>query len=142
MSTHFESLFVQAYNFFKVSEFASVINLIEQHENEFSKSLDNGTSIEDFAALHNLKGFSYLSMGNSHEARKSFENALYINPTSSQACTGLGEIFFIEDQLEEAKNMFERGIKNDSQNNFAVESLANVNKLLGYSTEHSSLVEG
>jgi tetratricopeptide (TPR) repeat protein len=138
----FESLFVQAYNFFKISDFASVINLIEQQEDEFSKSVDNGTSREDFAALYNLKGFSYLSLGDSTKAKNSFEYALNVNPESSQACTGLGEILFIDDQLKEAKIMFERGAKNDSQNNFAIESLAKVNKLLGYSTEHSSFVEG
>lgn len=137
----FETVFVQAYNYFINSDFSSIIKLFDQHEEELAKSIYNGTSKEDYAALLNLKGYAYLSLEEIDNARKSFEHALKTNPESSQACTGLGEVFLYNNQIEEAKTMFEWGVKNAPQNKFAIDALANVNKLLGLNEYHSSLTE-
>jgi len=137
----FETVFVQAYNYFINSDFSSIINLFDQHKEELAKSVDNGTSKEDYASLLNLKGYAYLSLDDIDNARESFELALNTNPESSQACTGLGEVFLYNNQMEEAKTMFEWGVKNAPQNKFAIDALANVNKLLGLNEEHSSLTE-
>jgi TolA-binding protein len=59
-----------------------------------------------------------------------FEEALKIDPASSHACTGLGELFFISRMYNESKTMFEWGVKNNPANKAAAEGLSKVTKVL------------
>ncbi|MBZ0198630.1 MAG: glycosyltransferase [Ignavibacteriaceae bacterium] len=73
--------------------------------------------------LYNLCGVFYLKENIAVKAKLSFENALSINPESSEACAGLGEIFILEDDLDAAKTMFEWAAKFDSENKSAANRL-------------------
>ena len=61
------------------------------------------------------------------------------NPNSSQACAGLGEVLFLSGKDKEAKTMYEWGVKNNPLNQFAVEGLIKVNKVLGIQENHNTL---
>ena len=74
--------------------------------------------------------------GNS--AKTCFENALNLNPNSSQACAGLGEILFLDEKDDEAKTMFEWGVKNNPANQFALAGLEKANQNLGLESVHTS----
>ncbi len=91
-------------------------------------------------SLLNLKGFNYLGLNALEKATEMYASALEINPNSSQACAGLGEVFHMQYKEEEAKTMFEWAIKNNPGNLFAVSGLAKVNRDLGLEANHSNLV--
>lgn len=96
------------------------------------------TTIE--VSLLNLKGFNFLGLNNLEKATEMYASALELNPNSSQACAGLGEVFHMQYKEEEAKTMFEWAIKNNPGNLFAVSGLAKVNKDLGLEANHNNLV--
>lgn len=64
-------------------------------------------------------------------SQKFFEEALKADPSSSHACTGLGELFFIYEMYGESKTMFEWGVKNNPANKTAQEGLIKINRILG-----------
>lgn len=98
---------------------------------------------EEKEAIHvsmlNLRGFNYLGLNDLAKATEMYASALEINPNSSQACAGLGEVFHIQYKEEEAKTMFEWAIKNNPNNLFAVAGLAKVNRDLGFEENHNNL---
>ncbi len=59
-----------------------------------------------------------------------FEEELHLNPTSSNACLGLGKVLFAKNQPEAAKTMFEWAMKNNPNNQQAILALQEVNSLL------------
>lgn len=91
-------------------------------------------------SLLNLKGFNFLGLNNLEKATEMYATALELNPNSSQACAGLGEVFHMQYKEEEAKTMFEWAIKNNPGNLFAVSGLAKVNRDLGLEENHNNLV--
>ena len=91
-------------------------------------------------SLLNLKGFNFLGLNHLEKATEMYASALELNPNSSQACAGLGEVFHMQYKEEEAKTMFEWAIKNNPGNLFALSGLAKVNRDLGLEANHNNLV--
>jgi GT2 family glycosyltransferase/Tfp pilus assembly protein PilF len=124
--------------------------LINIEEKEYEQALTNlDEAIENFSdvlgmnirfdQLLNLSGNIALVLNN-HEAAKSyFEKELNSNPTSTSACKGLADVFFIKEEFEAAKSLYEWAIKNDPDNLKAVNRLSEVNQLLGLNESHNSL---
>jgi cytochrome c-type biogenesis protein CcmH/NrfG len=75
-----------------------------------------------------------------NKARVSFEEALNLSSHSSEACSGLGEVFFLAGMDVEAKTMFEHAVANDEENVAGRNGLAKVNKALGLSEDDNSLL--
>ena len=88
-----------------------------------------------------ILGNLYIATNNLEKAKETFEKALNENLSSSLACQGLGDVFNSIEEFEAAKTMYEWAVKNDSQNQSAINSLANVNQKLGFSQNHNSLVD-
>lgn len=93
----------------------------------------------EYQDLLDLAGNTALATGNIELAQKYFEEELSLMPNSSSACVGLGDLLFIEEQYENAKMMYEWGVKNNPENSIAVEALQKANVLLGLEKFHNSL---
>lgn len=74
-------------------------------------------------------------------AKQYFEEALKLNPESSEACFGLGQVFYQAEMFEQSKVMLEWAVKNSPQNQTAVEALKSVNQTLLLPENHNSLFE-
>lgn len=83
---------------------------------------------EKYASILNFKGFVYLATQKNELARAAFEEAKKVNPESSQAYTGLGELFYLEKKDYEAKKCFETALRYNKDNHVAQTSLNKVNK--------------
>lgn len=134
----------KAYELFEEKEFKSSLEAIQKIEemlniNEYSANLSENEKTEIKGSLENFKGFNYLALDCVQEAKDSFENSLNINPNSSQACAGMGEVFFILERDEEAKIMCEWALDNNPANLFASACLAKVNRKLGLPANHNTL---
>lgn len=125
-----EDILNEAYVYFEKGDLESAIGyLTSAEEHVVSLEGTNGNS-EDIAAFHNMKGFVYLGIRDQESAKSSFEKALNINPNSSQACVGLGELFYQSGQYESAKIMYEWGVKNNPNNEAAKLALSKVSELV------------
>lgn len=94
---------------------------------------------------HALLGFGKLGLGDLEGAKASFERALALNNSSSQACLGLGEIFRLSGMNDHAKTMYEWAVRNDPSNVVARENLNKVIAVLGQSGNNepgSTKIEG
>jgi O-antigen biosynthesis protein len=111
-------------------------------EKTYEGALDSiSVSISDFpdnnsldialSDLYVIKGNIELLLTNVDEARSSFEKALNEDNQSSQACAGLGEIFFLEGNFESAAVMYEWAVKINPSNAAAVEKLNYINTVAG-----------
>ena len=125
-----------SYELLTLKHFDKAIETLNNSEEAFY-SQNNKNLISGF---ENIKGFNYLGLNENDKARKSFETALNINPESSQACSGLGELFYLDGKDKEAKTMYEFAVKNNPENHFAVSGLEKVNKILDYPETHNSLL--
>jgi tetratricopeptide (TPR) repeat protein len=130
-----------AYEKFESKNYSEALDILSQLETELL-SLGRDDINEIISRVKNFKGFNYLSIGNIENARFAFEGALELNPDSSQACSGLGEVFYLEGNDKEAKIMFEWGVKNNRSNSFAKAGLAKVNKAMGLPADHNTLFLG
>jgi len=75
------------------------------------------------------------------KAREYFEQVLSMNPISSQACYGLGEIFYAAGMFQESKTMFEWALKNNPINLKNFNALKIVNEKLELPLNDYSLKE-
>lgn len=130
-----------AYSYFTDGKYDEALRSLKTLDDTYNPLYASKDSVQKSATLENFKGFNYLAMNNLDDAKKAFERALNLNPNSSQACSGLGEIFFLQEKDKEAKAMFEWGVKNNPNNQFAVSGLAKVNKNLGFEMRHNYLDE-
>lgn len=89
------------------------------------------------SALYNIGGRLWLQINDLEKSQYYFEQALNIDPCSSDACTGLGEIFFKEGNYESAKIMFEWGQTNNPGNKFAAAGIQKCNAILSASDKSS-----
>ena len=137
-------LITKAYELFESKNYADAIIEICGAE----ETLKNNKSIPEvsdyekemmFVSLQNLKGFNYLGLNDLDKAKDCFEQSLKQNPESSQACAGLGEIYYLANCDQEAKIMFEWAIDNNPFNIFAIAGLAKANRSLGLPDDHDSL---
>lgn len=111
-------------------------NAIEKYGDSENEGYKN-VSLED---LYVLKGKLFVSQGNLPGAQESYEAALKTNPASSQACAGLGEIFYLSEMYQEAKTMYEWAVVNDVENAEAKRGLEEVNKILGLPGDHNTVI--
>ena len=88
-----------------------------------------------------MRGMNYLGLTDLERAKSAFEKALRIQPRSSQACAGLGEVFYLAGLDREAKVMFEHAVALGEENQFGRSGLAKSNEALGLPVTHNSLVE-
>lgn len=118
------------------NEIDMAMESIEKAVESFST---DDSSIISFEEVLDLAGNICMAANYVEKAKHYFEKELEYNPESSSACVGLGELFFIDEQYDSAKAMFEWAVKNNSQNQIAINSLSKINQLLGYELTHSSL---
>ncbi|MEJ5350722.1 MAG: glycosyltransferase [Melioribacteraceae bacterium] len=113
----------------------SVIKAIENYK-------EGDAKIISYDELLNLAGNIYLADNDVSKAQEYFEKELNLNPQSSSACYGLGQVFIAQENYEAAKIMFEWAVKNDPSNSSAKSALEKANEMLGYELSHSSLDGG
>lgn len=89
--------------------------------------------------LYELGGNIALIISDLEKAKEFFERELQLCPNSSNACLGIGTVFFASEMYEEAKTLFEWAVKNDAGNSKAAEFLAKVNSVLGLVEADSAL---
>jgi len=136
----FYKILTEAYKLFNEKKFEDSLARLGEIETVFNRSVSSKNAVTKIISLENFKGFNYLALDNLTEAKKSFERALNLNGTSSQACSGLAEIFFLQKKEQEAKSMYEWAVKNNPNNLFAVEGLKKVNLVLGLHSDDNSLM--
>ncbi len=135
------SLLDKAFEHFDKKEFEESLAILDEAL-KMLKSVDDEKKMEVISRILNFKGFNYLALNKTAEAKENFEASLELNPNSSQACAGLGEVLYLEGKESEAKRMFEWGVKNNPMNAFAVAGLAKANKALNLPADHSLLAFG
>lgn len=121
-------------------EFVLALNEIEFAISEFENS-DKASAIISKLDLLLLAANVALINKELEKSQTYFENALKLNPASSEACFGLGQVFYQAEMLEESKTMFEWAVKNNPNNQTAIEALKAVNQILSLSENHNSLFE-
>ena len=131
----------EAYEMFNEKKFEESLNKLIKAESMFNGHLTKPKDPEFAASFYNFKGFNYLGLNDINNARVCFQKALEINPDSSQAYAGLGEVLFLSQLDDKAKYMFEKAIEKNSNNLFAVSGLEKINKLLNLNTGHKSLFQ-
>lgn len=133
----FRVLLREAYELSKAKQLEEALSAIAESQAEYEKTSVFDASFE--VDLFNLRGACYLSLNDLVNAQCAFEETLKINPNSSEACVGLGNVFYLGEMDNESKMMFEWGVKNDPNNQAAVEGLIKINTQLGLDPTHSSL---
>jgi tetratricopeptide (TPR) repeat protein len=134
-------LLAEAYQLFAEKKHEETLKKLNEVDKLFCKTLGSKEITTRIASLDNFKGFNYLALGMLEEAQESFEQALNLNSNSSQACAGLGEVFYLIGRDEDAKSMFEWGVKNNPLNKVAIAGLEKVNKTLGLIDSDNSLLK-
>ncbi len=131
----------RAFEKFQEKEFNEALEILSNLEKDLEeKEIENKN--DALARINNFKGFNYLSLGDTEKAREVFEKSLELNPESSQACAGLGEVFYLTGNDKQAKIMYEWAVRNNPVNSFAIAGLAKVNKTLGLPADHNTLKLG
>ncbi len=136
----FTDLLTKAYEFFTNKNYNSTIELINDAEKLLLKYENDSDVSRSLTSLYNFKGFCYLALQSFSEAEESYEKALKINPKSSQASAGLGEVLYLSGKDEEAKKMFEYAVCYEPRNQFAISGLAKINRSLGLPENDNSLL--
>jgi len=130
-----------AYEFFNTKKYSESLEVLSNFDEVLgAEALSKKEKDAIRVSLLNLKGFNFLGLNALEQATEMYAGALEINPNSSQACAGLGEVFHMQFKDEESKTMFEWAIKNNPGNLFAVSGLAKVNRSLGFAESHNNLV--
>ncbi len=135
-----EKILSVTYEIFNLKKFDEALQALEQYQQLFYSRYREGGNNDIVSAYENLKGFVYLGLNDNENAKLAFESALNLNPSSSQACAGLGEVLYLNGEDEKAKSMFEWSLKNDPENLFAKAELEKVNELLHLPSRHSDLL--
>lgn len=138
----FYTILSEAYQYFNDNLYEFALKKIDEAESLFALNLKSNQEVRKIATLENFRGFTYLALEDIENAQVCFEKALNFNPDSSQACAGLGEVFFLKGEDNKAKTMFEWGVMNNRANEFAKQGLAKVNINLNLSPEDNSLLKG
>ncbi len=139
-NNRFFDVLKDAYKLFNQRKYEDSLKKLEIAETVLKTRKDKFNNNTRIASLENFRGFNLLALDRIHEARKSFEKALSINPSSSQACAGLGEFFYLIGRDSEAKTMFEWAVVNNEKNHFAKARLAKINTEMGLEADDNSLL--
>lgn len=121
-------------------EFDFALNELEMTIEKFEFS-DRAISIISKVDLLILTANISLIVKDLEKAKLYFEETLKLNPTSSEACFGLGQVFYQAEMFEQSKTMLEWAVKNDPANQNASEALKSVNQILTLPENHNSLFE-
>ncbi|MFA8343789.1 MAG: tetratricopeptide repeat protein [Rhodothermaceae bacterium] len=124
----FENAIEEAYEEFNKKNFKSALIFLEKAEKYINKSSNDEDIKKSYSSVENFKGFCYLSLNENDCAKECFEKSLSINPKSSQACAGLAEIFYLNEDDTSAKEMFEWALRNEPANKFAIAGLEKVSE--------------
>jgi len=124
---------------FGKKEFTGALQTLQYVEGVMGTMPGSATMDEAVAGVETVRGMSYLGMNDLEHAKDAFEKALKMQPDSSQACAGLGEVFFLAGLDNEAKVMFEHAVALSENNLFGRAGLAKSNKALGLPVGHSNL---
>ncbi|MCX7612560.1 MAG: hypothetical protein N2043_13340, partial [Ignavibacterium sp.] len=136
------NLFLQYFRRIRIHLADNEIYLAQKDVEEAIKNYKPGdASIIAKDDLLDLAGNLFLSTNNFEKAKEYFELELKLSPNSSNACFGLGKIFYFKNELQAAKTMFEWAVKNNSNNLSALNALQEVNQKLGLDLNHNSLLE-
>lgn len=119
-------------------EYNYALSELELSLNNFDSS-SKSYSIISKADLSILTANMALILKDLEKAETYFESALKLNPSSSEACFGLGQVFYQAEMFEQSKAMIEWAIKNNPNNKMAIEALISVNEVLSLPAEHNSL---
>ncbi len=131
----------RAFDKFREKEFNEAIEILSNLQKDIEdKEVENKN--DALARINNFIGFNYLALNNLEKAQETFEKSLEMNPDSSQACAGLGEVLYLTGNDKQAKVMYEWAVKNNPRNGFAVAGLAKVNKSLNLPADHNTLKLG
>lgn len=134
-----ETLQVKALEELQAGDFRAATQTADAMESVLV-SIPSSAEVQELrAAALNLRATCYLRLSELSEAKRCFEAALQVNPQSSAACAGLGEVLWLLGRVEHAKTMFEWGLKNDPHNESARTGLKKANDALGLPPDHSSL---
>ena len=136
----FKKSFERAQNNIKDKEFDLALTELGLTVEKYDTS-DKAYSIISKEDLLLLSANVSLIIKDLEKANMFFEEALKLNPSSSEACFGLGQIFYQAEMYEQSKAMFEWAIKNNSKNVNALEALKSINEILAFPSEHNSLFE-
>ncbi len=126
---------------FRKREFNGALETLETVDRIVATIPGSAPHHEAVAGIETVRGMSYLGLSDLEKAKAAFEKALSIQPESSQACAGLGEVFYLAGLDREAKVMFEHAVALGEGNQFGRSGLAKSNEALGLPAGHSSLVE-
>ncbi len=124
----------------KENDFARAVKTLEKSLEVYHECERRGYDQISYDDVLNLAGNTYLTNNDLQQARRLFQEELKLNPQSSRACMGLGNVFFAAGSFNEAKTLYEWGVINDRMNQFAVTSLANVNKELGLASNDNRVL--
>ncbi len=136
-----DKLIEDAYKLFNEKNFNNALDKLIQAERLFNGHLSNPTDKSFASSFYNMKGFIYLGLKDVANAKSCFEKALNLDPKSSQACAGLGEVLYLTGNDQHAKTMYEWALKNNPKNLFAIGGLNKVSKIIGIVENQSSLDE-
>lgn len=136
----FVKRFERAQKYIEDKEFQLAINELEISVTKFESS-NKSASLISKTDLFLLTANVALVVKDLEKAKQYFEETIKLNPLSSEACFGLGQVFYQAEMYEQSKTMLEWAVKNNPQNNNAVEALKTVNQNLSFPEDHNSLFE-
>ena len=131
----------EAYSVYHSGDYLTALKKANLLFDKINSNIFNQGNNNLLVAVFNLTGLASLGIENLNIAKPSFENALKLNPTSSEACFGLGQVFYQSGLFEQSKTMLEWAVKNDPKNLKAIEGLKAVNETLSLPEHHNSLFE-
>lgn len=135
----FVKFFERAQKNIEDKEYELAFTQLQKAYSEFENS-GKASSIISKAELSLLTANIALIIKELNDAKQYFEETLKLNPASSEACFGLGQVFYQAEMFEQSKTMLEWAVKNDPHNQKAAEGLAAVNEILSLPSEHNSLL--
>ncbi|HMK38265.1 MAG TPA: glycosyltransferase, partial [Bacteroidota bacterium] len=91
---------------FRRREFTDALETLAAVDRMVSTMPESAPLAEAVAGIETVRGMSYLGLSDLDKAKEAFEKALKIQPRSSEACAGLGEVFYLAGLDREAKVMF------------------------------------
>lgn len=136
----FVKRFERASKHLEDKEYNFALSELEFSLNQYDSS-EKAVSIISKEDLLILSANISLILKDLEKAKSNFEEALKLNPTSSESCFGLGQVFYQAELFEESKTMVEWAIKNNPENVKAIEALKSVNEVLSLPQDHNSLLE-
>jgi len=129
--SEFDNLFIEAYNLYESGDYKMAMGKVTKAVKHFTPNETMITKEDIYILIGNI----CLSLNELENSKAAFETALKSNPQSSEACFGLGMIFYQYSQVNEAKTMFEWAVRNNPGNKPAINVLNELNGKIMESVE-------